>query len=312
MNQIITDIVVVTTEDGVIDIHAPEHTTLVEAIAPPYILVEVEELGGPPGPPGEKGEQGEAGTGFKILGTIPSHEYLPIDPSLNDAWITEDTDHMWVWNGEEWIDMGSTTGPQGVSTIIRGEVPTSSDLPNDAGLGDAYITQDTDHIWVNNGEELGWVDCGSIKGPQGEKGDTGERGPIGVDGEQGPQGEPGPTGGIGEAPNDGDYYARKDLGWAKFVVVTTNDTPPAGPKDGWLWWNSATAIMYVYYDDGSGSQWVQVGGSAGGGGGTIIEAPTDGQTYGRKSAGWSALPNITVGATAPTTPAVNDIWIDTT
>ena len=38
--------------------------------------------------------------------------------------------------------------------------------------------------------------------------------------------------------------------------VTIGDTAPANPSEGDLWWNSADARMYVYYNDGSSSQWV--------------------------------------------------------
>jgi hypothetical protein len=35
------------------------------------------------------------------------------------------------------------------------------------------------------------------------------------------------------------------------------DTPPAGAEPGWLWWNSAEGILYVWYDDGDTQQWVE-------------------------------------------------------
>jgi hypothetical protein len=44
----------------------------------------------------------------------------------------------------------------------------------------------------------------------------------------------------------------------------------------------------------------------------IGEAPTDGQRYARASANWTAIPKMTVASTAPSSPAVNDVWIDTT
>jgi hypothetical protein len=44
----------------------------------------------------------------------------------------------------------------------------------------------------------------------------------------------------------------------------------------------------------------------------IGEAPTDGRQYGRQSTGWTAIPKMTVASSAPSSPAVNDIWIDTT
>jgi len=48
-----------------------------------------------------------------------------------------------------------------------------------------------------------------------------------------------------------------------------------------------------------------------GGGGGITDAPNDGLLYARKSLAWSSIPKITVGTTAPSSPAVNDVWIDT-
>jgi len=43
-----------------------------------------------------------------------------------------------------------------------------------------------------------------------------------------------------------------------------------------------------------------------------LDNPVDSVTYGRKNNAWQSLPNITVSATAPSSPAVNDVWIDTT
>ena len=44
----------------------------------------------------------------------------------------------------------------------------------------------------------------------------------------------------------------------------------------------------------------------------VGEAPSDGHLYARKNTAWAVLPNITVANVAPSTPAVNDVWIDTT
>jgi hypothetical protein len=43
-----------------------------------------------------------------------------------------------------------------------------------------------------------------------------------------------------------------------------------------------------------------------------LDNPVDGTTYARKNNAWQALVNITVSSTAPSSPAVNDVWIDTT
>ena len=37
-----------------------------------------------------------------------------------------------------------------------------------------------------------------------------------------------------------------------------SDTAPSSPSAGQLWWDSSTGNLYIYYNDGSSSQWVQV------------------------------------------------------
>jgi hypothetical protein len=72
--------------------------------------------------------------------------------------------------------------------------------------------------------------------------------------------------------------------------VTSSDTAPTSPSDGDLWWNSAEAIMYVYYDDGSSSQWVS----------TSTPGPR----------GESGL-NVTTSNTAPSSPTAGQFWWNT-
>lgn len=43
------------------------------------------------------------------------------------------------------------------------------------------------------------------------------------------------------------------------AAVTTDDNPPAAPlRDGQLWFKSSTGVFYIYYDDGTSKQWVQI------------------------------------------------------
>ena len=46
-------------------------------------------------------------------------------------------------------------------------------------------------------------------------------------------------------------------------IGNTSDTPPANAVDGQLWYNSSNGALYVYYDDGTSTQWVGVSGPAG-------------------------------------------------
>lgn len=49
--------------------------------------------------------------------------------------------------------------------------------------------------------------------------------------------------------------------WQEFTSgggggVTVSATAPAGPDDGALWWDSTNGKLYLYYNDGTSSQWV--------------------------------------------------------
>jgi hypothetical protein len=77
---------------------------------------------------------------------------------------------------------------------------------------------------------------------------------------------------LGNAPGAGDFYfnttsdvfrAYDGSTWADMVgggggsaSVTISDTPPGSPTAGNLWWESDSGNMYIYYDDGTTSQWV--------------------------------------------------------
>ena len=53
--------------------------------------------------------------------------------------------------------------------------------------------------------------------------------------------------------------------------VPTQDDAPSSPTDGDLWWESDTAKLKVYYDDGNTAQWVDAS-PAGGGGATTASS----------------------------------------
>lgn len=71
------------------------------------------------------------------------------------------------------------------------------------------------------------------------------------------------------------------------VGVHIGINPPASPVEKQLWWNSAVGRMFIYYNDGDSTQWVET--SPGGGG-----------------SGTSA--RIHVGDAPPTTPVENQLW----
>ena len=68
--------------------------------------------------------------------------------------------------------------------------------------------------------------------------------------------------------------------------IETSTTSPSNPADGDLWFDTTDGTMYVYYDDGTSSQWVGISGASG----ASIETST----------------------TLPSNPADGDLWFDTT
>ena len=74
---------------------------------------------GPTGPVGPAGPTGATGTGITVKGQVTTHANLPATGNtVNDAYITTDTGHLWVWNGTTWIDAGLVQGPPGPATTI--------------------------------------------------------------------------------------------------------------------------------------------------------------------------------------------------
>ena len=50
---------------------------------------------------------------------------------------------------------------------------------------------------------------------------------------------------------------------ADSIVIPSSDNPPSSPSPGDVWFDSSSATLYFYYNDGSSSQWVSVSGPAG-------------------------------------------------
>jgi hypothetical protein len=107
------------------------------------------------GPPGI---QGEPGPGIRFMGTVPTFADLPTDAEPGDMWNADDTGHSWTWNGEEWIDGGSSRGADGPPNVL--EIGTVTTVPP-GGAATAEITGTSPSQTLNLGI------------PRGDKGDPG-------------------------------------------------------------------------------------------------------------------------------------------
>lgn len=80
--------------------------------------------------------------------------------------------------------------------------------------------------------------------------------------------------------------------------VTISSIPPTSPAAGDMWWNTNDGNLYIFFNDGTSSQWVVANASNP----SMPEAPTDGRTYLRQGSTQSWTVNrvgITDGSNAP-------------
>jgi hypothetical protein len=97
--------------------------------------------------------------------------------------------------------------------------------------------------------------------------------------------------------------------WFAVPDVTISDTPPQNPGIGELWWDSVGGQLYIYYNDGTSSQWVVTGPAAG------SYLPTSGGTLSGSLVINGALTvnganaNVTLSPTGTGTVVVNPVTV---
>ena len=158
-----------------------------------------QNLRGPQGAQGPAGADGKDGTGVNIKGAVSSSSELPGSGEAGDAYITNDTGNLWVWDVDQskYVDTGAQVkGPKGdtgaagaAATVTVGTTSTG-----EAGT-QAQVT--------NSGSESAAVLNFTI--PKGAKGDTGAAGP-GVSVGNGAPSDPGQAGEVYIDATTGNLY----------------------------------------------------------------------------------------------------------
>ena len=212
-------------------------------------------------------------------------------------------------------------GPQGqagTGVTMKGTVttpPTGTNLPSGvpgagtaAKIGDTVVVQGSGtpaqngHMWTYTAVNV-WSDMGSIAGPAGPQGATGTAGATGPAGPAGTKGDPGAAGPAGPQGNAGAQGAKGDTG-------TTGATGPQGVQGNTGPQGVAGTIGPQGTKGDPGVQGPQgLTGPTGPQGLTGAQGP-QGVTGIQGPAG-IGLPEITIQATDPGTPANLDFWIDT-
>jgi hypothetical protein len=189
------------------------------------------------------------------------------------------------------------TGPQGPAGNDGPQGPAGTGIVNWRGVYDWYTTYNTGDVVSWDGSSYAALQfVNSYQYPLygypywqllAERGATGP---------QGPQGDPG-GGGIGEAPYDGNYYARKDGSWYSFSPGGGSGGGGISQSDVSMWltsnYSSSQPInfpgwngSYVLSWNGSQLEWIS---TPSGGGGGIGDAPYDNYPYVRMNSDWSQI-----------------------
>ena len=73
------------------------------------------------------------------------------------------------------------------------------------------------------------------------------------------------------------YNSTKGVWQASADAMAVSDNPPSNPQTGDLWFDSSVAKSYIYYNDGSSAQWVQLNPSGGSDGADGTDATGGGE-----------------------------------
>lgn len=138
------------------------------------------------GPRGIQGVPGKDGRNLVIKGTVTSQANLPSNPVDQDAWVTADTNHLWMYIVNVWTDLGpfrganGTNGTNGRNVTVLGAVAQTSNLPNNPSNQDCYsvTSENALYMWISTQ----WVNLGTFKGTDGKIGKDGTNGTNGTNG----------------------------------------------------------------------------------------------------------------------------------
>lgn len=104
---------------------------------------------GPPGAPGPAGEDGQQGPpGMNVVGAVDSASNLPATGNTGDLLVTRDDGHGHVWNGVNWVDIGTIRGPAGKPGQIRFTGMGAPGVILGAEPGDTYLDTATGNIYT--------------------------------------------------------------------------------------------------------------------------------------------------------------------
>ena len=159
---------------------------------------------GIPGAKGDKGFKGDDGLSINILPDVLEESQKPQVSHKNDVVYVQKTGYLYQWDDiqNDWAQIGHIKGAQGLPGIhgidgkdgkdgdslrLKSSVPTKSDLPQAAQVGDMRVVSDQGDLFFFDNQQT-WQNVTHFRGPAGA---VGPDGPQGIQGPQGPQGPAG-------------------------------------------------------------------------------------------------------------------------
>lgn len=168
---------------------------------------------------------------------------FPSSPTDGQTLVANGLTYVYVAASNVWnLLISEVAGPTGPSGPTGSQGPTgptgAQGIQGATGPTGATGSQGIQGVTGPTGSQ-GIQGVTGPTGSQGIQGITGPTGSTGVTGPTGPSGSSGPTGPQG-----------------KFTV---SSTAPVSPTNGDGWYNQNNGKLYMYYQDGTSNQWVQVG-----------------------------------------------------
>jgi hypothetical protein len=171
---------------------------------------------GAQGAQGAQGVQGATGTSVTIIGSVldvnvnpPNNPQITLDNAFPDAVtgngvIDQATGDLWVYDGNEWDNVGKIVGPQGFQGVqgaqgIQGAVGAqgpqgAQGVQGSSGGTGTSGAQGAQGAQGPQGAQGVQGSASTVPGPQGPQGAQGVQGALGAQGSQGVQGTSGGTG----------------------------------------------------------------------------------------------------------------------
>jgi hypothetical protein len=148
------------------------------------------------------------GSNINVLGSFTDISQLPEIATVGDSYLINT--ELYVWQGEEWENVGPVRGPQGY-TGSRGEVGYTGSAGYTGSGG--YTGSQGDIGYTGSQGDIGYTGSKGYTGSQGDIGYTGSQGDIGYTGSQGDIGYVGSEGYTGSQGDQGYTGSQGDVGY---------------------------------------------------------------------------------------------------